>query len=250
MNSPTRSAECLSDLVLDEWLAGEIAPEAAARLERHVASCEHCRELRAARLRENAAFLAQAPSFATHARLVKAGPQPAPPENDAPRRKTRVFAIASAVLAAAAGVLLMLRSPAGPLPGERSKGRAHIGYFVKRGAVVTRGNASEPARPGDLLRFTYSNDRASHFALIDIDAQGTSVFFPSGETSAALAAGNDVALDFSIELDGTLGEERVIGVFCEQPFAVEAVRAALERERDATLEGCRLDALTLHKVAR
>lgn len=250
MNSLTRTADCLSDLVLDEWLAGELAPEAAARLEDHVASCERCRELRAARQRDDMAFLAQAPSFEAHARLLKGAPQRAMPASDAPRRNTRVFAVASAVLAAAAGALLMLRPPADPLPGERSKGRAHVGYFVKRGAVVMRGSASEPVRPGDLLRFTYSNDRASHFALIDVDARGTSVFFPNGDTSAALAAGNDVALDFSVELDDTLGEERVIGVFCEQPFVIETVRATLESERDAQIDGCRLDILTLRKVSR
>jgi hypothetical protein len=115
---------------------------------------------------------------------------------------------------------------------------------------VTRGGAIETVRPGDELRFTYSHPRGAYLALVNLDATAASVYFPSAASEAVrVPAGNDVALPFSVELDGQLGQERVYGVFCEEPFALEPVRAELEsRGLPPTLPGCQLDVITLVKV--
>jgi hypothetical protein len=42
-----------------------------------------------------------------------------------------------------------------------------------------------------------------------------------------VAAGQEVALDFSVQLDDTLGRERVTGLFCPEAFDVDGVQSAL-----------------------
>jgi hypothetical protein len=46
-------------------------------------------------------------------------------------------------------------------------------------------------------------------------------------------------------LDGTLGLERVVGVFCDRPMVVAELAAAVAR--DAIPSGCVADALMLEK---
>jgi hypothetical protein len=158
-------------------------------------------------------------------------------------------AIVGAALAAAAAVLLMLPHEDGAST-LRSKGAPQLGMVIKRGERTFRAESGARVRAGDLVRFTYSSDRPRHLAVIGLDARVAQLYFPTEASTGArrVPAGSDAALDFSVELDATPGEEHVYGLFCDEPIALEPVRAALERERALPeLAGCAVARLVLHK---
>ena len=149
----------------------------------------------------------------------------------------------------AAGFLLVLSLGRGiATPGLRSKGGPRIGAYVKHGERVARADNGSTVRPGDYVRFTYSSDEPVHFALLNRDALRVTTYFPAGAQTERVAAGHDVALDFSIKLDDQLGNEQIYGLFCQQPEPLEPLRAALQGTgRLPPLPHCRVDVLTLEK---
>lgn len=234
-----RDGEHITDLVLDEWLTGELSPEAQTRTDAHFASCERCRDKRAAYQAEHAAFLAQAPVLK---RPVVALPSP--------RRWPKLMMAAAGVLAAAAAVLLMLpTAPGMEPPGTRRKGGPSASFFIKHGERVTRGVSGATVQPGDALRFTYTSDLPVHLALLGLDARSASVYFPSGARAVRMAAGRDVALEFSVVLDDQLGEEQIHALFCSEPVELEPLRATLARTRALnTPASCIAQRIVLHKA--
>jgi anti-sigma factor RsiW len=246
MRALSLPAGCLSDLVLDEWISGELDAARQGDVQRHLAACVRCAERHAAFSREQDAFLAAAPGF--DACAEKAG-RTAPPRTRAPRRPMRSLGFGAAALAACAIVLLALR-PAGESSARTKGDGPHIGFFVKRGERVSRGQSGQAVQPGDLLRFTYSSDRPRYLALFNRDRHGASVYYPAGASAAQVAPGSGIALGFSVELDDSLGSERIYAVFCPEPFALEPLRAELARA--AALQapaGCGLDVTEIVKEA-
>lgn len=248
----SRSSECLSDLELDEWASDELEGSMRAQVQMHLASCPRCQTRHEQLELAREQFFAAAPSFESHAeRFVK---EPRTSRETSSFRGLSVRSFVSrrvavgASLAAAAALALVV---ALPRDGEtRSKGGASIGYFVKRGAQVEQGDAATVLHPGDFIRFTYTTDRDRYFALFDHDPQATVVYYPSGSSAAQVRAGRAVALDFSVELDETLGVERVHAVFCPRPFDLAPLRAALaEAGRLDVPSDCQIDTLTLRKEA-
>jgi hypothetical protein len=139
-----------------------------------------------------------------------------------------------------------------PDPGEegtRLKGGARLAFYVKRGTSVLPGIDGQVVYPGDQLRFTVSNEAPEHLAILSLDgASVASVYFPSGPDSASLGRGRDQALDSSVELDATLGRERLWAVFCVEPFRTEPLREQLEREGNLPeLAHCTIDSLSIVK---
>jgi hypothetical protein len=243
MYSVNHEGGCLSELALDEWVARELSEPESARVAAHVASCAQCRARHRALEAERADFLAKAPSFAEHAAVVCRSQQRVIPL----RQRILLAATSAATLAATA--LLVLWS-GGKFEETRSKGPAHLSWFVKRGEHVHRGRADEPLYPGDALRFLYSSGEPRYLAIVNVDARAASVYFPSGARAALVRAGNDVALDFSVELDGQLGRERVYALFCETAVEIEPLRAALsETARLPETSGCQAEVIVLQKVA-
>jgi hypothetical protein len=233
---------CVSDLVLDEWMTGELDAARGTQVESHLEHCPRCKDRRAVFAEAQRAFLDAAPSFDAHAAHVGRRARPG-------LRATRRWPWLGAALAASMIALLALW-PATE-PSTRSKGGPHIGFFVKRGDRVTSGQSGEAVRPGDRLRFTYSSDRARYLALFNRDRRGAAIYYPSGTQAAHVAAGSGVALDFSIELDDSLGPERIYAVFCPSPFELEPMRTALMRSSDlAAPAGCHIDIAEITKEAR
>jgi len=267
----TRPSECLSDLALDEHLARELEDAARSEVEAHLAGCARCQQRRGRLEREHAAFLERAPSFHAHARRVAmAGGDRGRVREEAdgehahehgrdhdradapPARVTRLRLLSFATALGAAAAVLLFRVVPGlepPVLTTRSKGAPHLGFFVSREGKVTRGVEGQTVHPGDGLRFTYSADRAWHLAILDRDERAASVFFPGTARAARIGAGSDVALDFSVELDAQLGDERIHAVFCPEAFDVEPLRAALERSAGLPVAaGCTVSVITLHKA--
>jgi hypothetical protein len=77
------------------------------------------------------------------------------------------------------------------------------------------------------------------------------VYFPAPDQAARVAAGRDQALDFSLELDGQLGEERLYLVLCPAGYALAPLRDELEKNGELRAPaGCRLERVALRKEAR
>ena len=239
---------CVSDLVLDEWKAGELEAGRAAEVARHLAMCPRCARRNAEIDAATASFLEAAPVFAAPlASVPEAGaavPEPLSPA----RRSSRLARIAgagAASLAFAAAVALMFRNA--PDVATRTKGAAaHVRFFVKHGDAVYQGGSDDRLHARDQVRFVATTDRPRYVAILSLDGEGrASVYYPSNGAPALLAEGHDVALEGGIELDDALGEERIYALFCEGPIDVERARASLAASRVIAPEkGCIVD--TLH----
>jgi hypothetical protein len=242
--STSAKEPCLSELALDEYLAGELAAEASEHARLHLDQCDRCTARRAERQADLRAFLERAPTFAEHAAHV----QGARGKAFLPAR--RAVLAAASLLALAAAALLIVRSPRDH-DEIRGKGGARIGFYVKRGEDVTRGAASQVVRTGDLLRFVYTAPADAHLALFNLDARAAAVYFPArSERAASIRQGTDVPLDFSVELDASPGVEHVHALFCAESFALEPLRAELEAQKQLTVpQGCTHRVITLHKEA-
>jgi len=254
-----RELSCVSDLGLNEWRAGELSPARAAEVEAHLRQCARCRECDADREREHQAFLDAVPSFAALAAslgrpdvntLVSLPSDAARlPPPVAKRARLRSLGWLGAAMSAAA--LLVWFGRPEVAPGTRAKGAPQIDFFVKRGARVIRREPEQLLRAGDLLRFTVFSDRPRYLALLDHDPHGARIYYPEGQLAKLQSAGWAVPLDFSVELDDSVGPERIYAVFCPEAFAVEPLRAELARAGELRPpDGCQLDAIEIRKEAR
>jgi hypothetical protein len=156
----------------------------------------------------------------------------------------------TAVLATAA-LLMLIPGQHQREQGVRLKGRPSISLYVKRAGRVARASSGDTFLAGDLLRVTYSSQHPVYLALLQRDAKGVAVQFPVEADKAALVrAGQDQALDFSIQLDASEGEEQLLALFCDRPTELRAVRTSLQRARTLpTVMHCQLDELVLNKRA-
>jgi hypothetical protein len=237
----TRSDECITDLAFDHLIANELAPDARAGLEQHLASCQRCQARRAELEQEASTFLASAPTFTPRARPAKVSEL----------RPRRVVPMIAAGLAIAASALLVLRPSDDALDTTRSKGSARLGFFIKRGEQVIEGHDGARVRPGDVLRFTYTTQQPSHVAVLSVDGAGVaSVYFPEGAATRELPAGRAEPLPDAIELDATLGQESLFGLFCSGPLELQALRRQLEKAGPRAFsppEHCQAQRLTIVK---
>ncbi len=243
---PDAVAGCASDLRLDRLLAGELGADERETLLAHVSECETCSARHAEFSKQWQTLAADGPDFSTL--VLRVNRRRAARDG---RRSRRVY-VAGVVAVAAAAVLAfapIAPSTSDPAPDQtRSKGKPHIGYFVKRGEAVVDGVPGAALHPGDRIRFVTSSERPRYLALLNRDARGVSVYYPSTGRAARVPAGSAVPLDFSVKLDDYLGRERVFAVFCDESFAVEPVRAALQANGAPPMSaGCSVATLDLEK---
>jgi hypothetical protein len=230
----SRPDTCLSDRMLDMWVAGELAGDGRDAAEGHLATCEAC----SARLREiergKDEFAREAPPFAAIAE---------------PRERRRnVWPIAGA-LALAAAVALVVRAPSDDF-GSRTKGGDRLGFYVMHDGAVRAGANGEVVRPGDRLQLVSTNAKPRFFAVLSRDGGGhASIYFPKEPTATRLEPGVERPLPYALELDTTLGAETIYGLFCDRAGPLEPLRARLEQAGDATEwpDGCRVDRLKIEK---
>lgn len=247
MPAVKRQPECPSDFALDQLLGQSADAGERARAEAHLAVCVRCTVRYEALHNQRAGYLARLPSWQQlHAQQSAAKRA----------RFTRRGLWSAGALAAAASVgLVFALAPglaSGPSdPGVRLKGGPTIGAWVKHGAHVTRVQSGDAVAPGDALRFTYTSEQPVHFALLNRDASRASAYFPLGAQTEQVAAGREVALDFSIALDAQPGSEQIHGVFCDRPVPLRPLLEALQTSgRLPPLPHCRVDVLTLEKTEK
>jgi hypothetical protein len=207
---------CVSSLVLDRIALGEPVPD---DVRAHVQGCARC----SAQL-ERMKPLEPLPSL----RVVPLRPP----------RKRWLLSAGAAGLAAAAAVALVARQPA----GERVKGSGQsLSMFVQHGAAVRQAGPHELVAAGDAVRFAVTSPVSSYVAVLSLDPRGRgSVYFPLGAVAQSVPAGADVALPLGTRLDESVGEERIVGLFCDKPVELEPIRAALEGGHVAAPEGCQV----------
>jgi len=247
---------CLTDLGFDEWHAGELDPVRTRASELHVASCHACQARKQMLLSAASAFLEQHPDAP---RLPSGQPDVLEPPRARAAGRSRLRAlglgIAGLALAAAFAVLVRPRpvteGPESALE-TRAKGRAKLGFFVKRGGRVFEGADGETLRAGDQLRFVATSGGLRQLAILSRDGRGAaSVYYPPLAHSRALTTAAKTALDAAVELDATPGEEYLFGVFCDTQFEIEPLRSTLERTgKLPNLKGCTIDQLRVFKEAR
>jgi hypothetical protein len=233
---PQRREQCITDLKFDAWFAGELSAPTRSAIDEHLADCPRCQVRRAELEGERQAFLRMRPHAPVQTRA-------------AGRRRSR-FVLGSALLGAAAIVMLALRSntPDAVAP-LRAKGGPHLGFFVQRGEHAARGTPGQVVHPGDSIRFVYTSERAVYLAIYARDAAGVvSVYYPAQSEAQPVPGGHDALLDSAVRLDSVLGRETVFGVFCADSFALDAPKAALAGGRGLEpAPGCSVDALSWMK---
>jgi hypothetical protein len=219
------------------------------------------------RVEETLAADPEARAFVDEARLPSSL---RPPVRPAPRRR---WAPALGVLALAAALMLVTvlgprtpgtaeTSPDGrgaQDPGERIKGDVKLELVVLRNGVVSTALPDEVLHPGDAVRFRVSLPAARHVAIIGVDsAAAVSLYVPVAGAPMARVEASGHVFEGSIVLDGTLGPERFIAVFCEAPLAPDRLVAAATRalaaagrvEAMAALAlPCAQDSLVIRKAA-
>lgn len=244
MSALSKGASCITDFTFDRWYARELSAAHERDLQAHLESCAHC-SLRCEQLeRQRAAFHRRAPDWQSFA----ARRAPAPARTPRGLWRGSRWALLGGLAAAAALALFVLPTEQERTPAVRSKGKASIGFYVKHGEQVRRGASGERVRPGEVVRFIYSTEQRAYFALLHADAARASVYFPSATHASLVAPGREVALDFGIRLDPMLGAERVYGLFCGEPVALEPLRAGLEATGELrAVAGCQIDRIVLNK---
>jgi hypothetical protein len=210
---------CLSALRLDRWMMGELDATDTEAVGTHVSSCASCSTALAGMrgVREE----------------VRAFPIPAALTRPAPRRRVPTAAVAGLGLALAASLVLVLRSPPA---AERAKGSGlALTMYVQHGGEVRRAAPGEHVSPGDAVRFAVSTPTTAYVAVLSLDPVGkASVYFPQAPRAAEVRAGTEIPLPTGTRLDGTTGEERLLGIFCGTPVELEPIRVSLERGQDVS----------------
>jgi hypothetical protein len=221
MNNPLAERlwpACLSALQLDQYRMGEL-PD-AEEVRSHVDGCATC-----AQALQDLSAAVELPPL----RVVPLQPR---------RRPGWRRALAAGLgVAAAASLLLVLRPD-----GVRVKGSAPaLGMFVQHGTEVRRAGAGEEVSAGDAVRFAVSTPEAAYVAVLSVDPRGHgSIYFPVGPRAERVPAGHDVPLPLGTRLDATVGEERIVGLFCSSAVELEPIRAALESGHLQIPDGCQV----------
>lgn len=247
--------ECLSEMRLDRWVAGEVASAERAEIEAHLRGCLRCSARWTAREKEKRHFKETAPPLPL-GRPVTAASAPVPQRRFANRRA--VGAAAALVTALAAGFLIgpAIRQPAGD-ETVIGKGQQRLRFFVRDGAAgtVREGRPEERVYPGDQIRFAFDGDavRGRRVAVLGRDAAGkVSVYFPHGGTQAiAPPASADGLVPYSIKLDETLGPETLFALYCPDAVALGPLQAALASDTPPSWPAvCQVETVLLDKKPR
>ncbi len=266
-----REPPCLSDLRLDQLLSGELTKEREQAARAHLAACARCEGRRLELALDRAAFAEKEPSFAD---LLSSRGSDASGLRQVPLRpspkvwRSPILAGAAALSAAlvALGVgfgrlgigpesdgLPTAGGPPATVESTRAKGaRPALALVVKRGWESFWAEPGQVLAPGDELRFALSSDRPLYAGVWGVDALGrTSAYHGSSELSR-VEAGHRQPLPGASVLDDSLGEERLVAVYCTEPVPGAELASAVSASPTAPRmpPECTHELLTIVKAAR
>jgi hypothetical protein len=148
-------------------------------------------------------------------------------------RRAWIALAAAAVADVAAVVLVRAHAREHPrVSSARSKGDIDLLVFARKsGRVEMLDRFNRGVRPGDDVRFvlTGTPEGQGYVLVASVDGAGKpNVYFPfDGDESAPLPGPGRWEVPGSIELDDTLGPERVFAFFSPRPLDAAEVRTAL-----------------------
>lgn len=211
-----RPESCLSDLMLDRYLASELDGTGEAGAVRgHLETCEVCTARVDALEVERTEYL-QARWRAQRRR----------------RPFARVAAVAGGFGALAAGVLVAVLA-IGPEPSKapavRTKGSLALDVVAKKhDGSVEQILPGSRLSPGEAIRFKISTQAEGYLTIAALDsAPAVSIYHPGPGGQTKVGPGQHQLLDGSITLDRTLGPERIVAFLCEEPVSQEQIVGAL-----------------------
>lgn len=215
--TPFRRDGHLSDLGIDYTLQGKSLPGTDG----HLGDCVSCSR-----------------------RLVAAGQVGRVPQAAA----NRAWVFGGLALAAAAS-LFLLPATVGVDDGMRVKGAGlHLEVFLDAGTHSRRLANGDVVAPGDRVGFRVRHE-AGHLMILGVDAAHEPYLcYPQREGGLAASVGQrsePQALPEAIRMDQTRGAERIVAVFCDQPFEFEYVAPYVGEGK--TPAGCATQDLTLEK---
>lgn len=230
-----RASAHVSELAIDRLLAGELPGTAANALRVHAAACPRCRALLDDARAGQRAFALE------HPRLQLPNPM---------RRRVPMAASMSAAAALAAVLALVIVWPGHDAGRDerrgasvvRTKGGAIVGFFVAHGGDVRRGAVREVVVPGDRIELFTTTTEPAWFAAVSDDANGVRSTYVEPRR---IEPGREQVVPMSIELDGVLGPQPIVGIFCADAFASTAAI-----DVDAPPAGCTIDRFELVVVPR
>ncbi len=225
-----RDDACLSDFALDHLRLGEWQDARTKEAAAHVQSCERCH----GRLHELDAIVAPTIDLGISDAAARA-----------PVRRRRLW-WAIGLPTCAAAVLVLAGSLHGP--SERRKGGGWQLGVIAQGpnGRVSSVSAGSTLAPGDRVRFEVSAPQDAFVSVISLDARGAvTPFVPATGEALRVRSGSRRLLAGAVQLDDSLGPERLLLVACPDRTAVatvvEAARTALGRAQGKIDQVDRLD---------
>jgi hypothetical protein len=202
----------LSTFALDVYWASGRPPDAA--VERHLAACARCR-----------AYLAMLDAKSTALQPpegFEAAASRAPVVALTPRRR-RWLGPASAIVALAACLVLVVRSRLPQEPYVGTKGTPSVQLLVHRGGDTTIWDGHSAVRPGDALVLRVA---CAGLALVTVAAPLAGGW---GRLEEAPCPAEADALPFTLQVDNEPGAEQFAVVLSTRPLDSEALRVAIDK---------------------
>lgn len=223
----------LSSETIDLLLLSALSAPEANEAKHHIDACEHCRtrwrELNEDKERfEQFVFARTLPKVEARVAQSRA--------SFFDRFKLRLVIPALAVAGAAAAVVITTG------PGTQTEDDSYVGMKGLASntpsfeVVAMRGTGQFPVKddtvlhPNDRIRFVVSPAGAKFLMVASTDGAGVfSVYHPFGAAQSHPVEGKaKVELPGAVELDGTLGAEKLVAVFSDAPITASQVEAALK----------------------
>lgn len=136
-------------------------------------------------------------------------------------------------------------TPSSFVDDTRIKGSGfNLEVHLQRDATTRVLNDGDTVHPDDPLGFVVYPKRPGHLLIVGVDA--THKTYPchpqdANAASAPVDAAQDaVQVPSAIALDGVLGVERIVALYCPEPFALADVRDALEAASKAASDDAEL----------
>ena len=227
--------EHVSDLRWDRLLAGELADADRAEVLAHAEVCSTC----AARRAEITA------GFDAFANVAPALPLSKSSHRTSSRR---IIAAVGAVVAVAAGVLLVLRAPSQSTTRTKGTDGAKLMLAAGPRERLVPVVSGDRVRPGDSLQAAYTSTRDGFGAVLARDGSGaTAAYVPAeGEAMVALPAGTMQSFPGSTILDEVRGAQAVVILWCESSRPLAPLLAELRASGTVTAPpGCTVDRVEL-----
>jgi hypothetical protein len=235
MSRKTVATPCPSDLALDRYRLSELPDPRRLELEEHIDRCDRCKQ----RLQEQEA---ESTAFGQRMNIPNLAVDALQREEQRPRRWWRTLsrsrwmaafaATAVAVLLAVVFVPRLDRQRHGrsldPGAGYRIKGSFSVRLHVKRGERQWTAGAEDQFQAGDNIRFVVNTQNPGYLYIVGIDASRTvTLYEPYGDDAPRMyRPGSRQVVPGAIELDETLGDERILALLCESRLDPDRVRTA------------------------